>query len=182
MFVLWILVCLLLLSGISIDGFVPRHTTTKVTRGHPSTQKPGTEAQSRQRQQVNTELCSSATNRPEPPPARRLILKQNKGPKGATSSSSSNSNSVNKEQRDTTKATKRPPTEEIANDDSGTASSSPDESILAVDDEFRTAMKKFRKADASRKLLRYIEERTNTSTLDQFMAVYAFRTLQVGLT
>ena len=39
-------------------------------------------------------------------------------------------------------------------------------------------MKEFRKADASRKLLRYVEERANTTSLDQFMAVYAFRTLQ----
>jgi len=110
-------------------------------------------------------------------PTRRLLKPKPAGGKsgGASSSPSSSSRSAPREPSTAAAAAAAPTA-----DGGGGSSSSADDStlLLAVNEEFRAAMKEFRKADASRKLLRYVEERANTTSLDQFMAVYAFRTLQ----
>lgn len=102
-------------------------------------------------------------------------MKQDSGsPNKSSSGNGSNAGSAS------SSSSKIPPEETSASseDNINKSGNSDDASLLAVDDEFKISMKEFRKADASRKLLKYVEERSTAKTLDQFMAVYAFRTLQ----
>lgn len=49
---------------------------------------------------------------------------------------------------------------------------------LVVDENFRTALKDFRKANAPKKLVRTVADHSESGMLDQNMTVHAFRTLQ----
>ena len=49
---------------------------------------------------------------------------------------------------------------------------------LVVDENFRTALKDFRKANAPKKLVRAVADHSESGMLDQNMTVHAFRTLQ----
>jgi ribosome biogenesis GTP-binding protein YsxC/EngB len=50
--------------------------------------------------------------------------------------------------------------------------------LLMIDEDFKTALKDFRKANAPKKLLKAVAEYSETGRLDQNMTVHAFRTLQ----
>jgi hypothetical protein len=50
--------------------------------------------------------------------------------------------------------------------------------LLMIDEDFKTALKDFRKANAPKKLLKAVAEYSESGRLDQNMTVHAFRTLQ----